>query len=106
MLRIPKDTKELFVSIVSRVSLGEEQCAVLSKEGIDTRFYKYLDEGTMFQQGMNCVVQLESIWKLEKLDLSKYVLFLDEFGSIVKHLVTSSTMEGKRSQIFKRFMNH
>ena len=100
-----KDTSEQFVSIVSRVSLGEEQTAIISNEGIDTRFYKYLDEGTkMFDDGMNCIVQLESIRKLGNLNLSNYVLFLDEFSSIIKHLVTSKTLDRERACIFKMFV--
>ena len=35
-----KDTGMNFISIVSRVSLGQEQFHVIAKEDIDTRFYK------------------------------------------------------------------
>ena len=41
---------------------------------------------------------------MRMLDLSQYVLFLDEFASIVEYLVTSSTLDKNRSDVYRLFV--
>ena len=89
-----KDTGMNFISIVSRVSLGQEQFHVIAKEGIDTRFYKNVNN--QFHQGDNCITTIESIHHLMDLDVGEHVLFLDEFNSLIEHLHTSTTLQNNR----------
>lgn len=86
-----------FISIVSRVSLGEEQSNSFSEFGIDTRFYKNQDK---FENGQNIVITVDSIMKLYNINFSKYVIFLDEFNSIIEYLITSSTLNNTRTLVY------
>jgi len=95
-----KSTNQQFISIVSRVSLGDEQTEILCKEGLDVRFYQLVDK---FEQGQNIVIQVDSLMKLYNIDFSNYVVFLDEFNSIVEYLITSSTLHNVRTIIYQLF---
>ena len=81
-----------FLSIVSRVSLGLEQYETFNEEGIDSIWY----ENDRFDPGDNYVIQVDSLLKLKYWNdvggTDGYVLFLDEFNSIIKHLFTSETL--------------
>ena len=81
-----------FISIVSRVSLGLEQYETFNQEGIDCIWY----ENERFEPGDNYVIQVDSLLKLKYWndvgETGGYVLFLDEFNSIIKHLFTSETL--------------
>ena len=81
-----------FISIVSRVSLGLEQYETFNMAGIETDFYENAD----FEPGNNYIVQLDSILKLRYWEsvgaTDGYILFLDEFNSIIKYLFTSDTL--------------
>jgi len=84
--------KHRFISIVSRVSLGLEQYNTFNEEGIDCGWY----ENNRFDPGDNYVIQIDSLLKLQwwcqQGATCGYVLFLDEFNSIIKHLFTSETL--------------
>ena len=95
-----KNTNQQFISIVSRVSLGDEQTEILCKEGLDVRFYQLVDK---FEQDQNIVIQLDSLMKLYNIDFKNYVVFLDEFNSIVEYLITSSTLNNVRTVIYQLF---
>ena len=97
-----KDKK--FISIVSRISLGEEQYNVFNEYGSKCRFYQFLENGESFDDGDNCVTTIDSIIKLRSLNISEYILFLDEFASIIEYLVISSTLDKHRSTIFQIFV--
>ena len=81
-----------FISIVSRISLGLEQHETFNMAGIETEFYTDHD----FYPGDNYIVQLDSILKLKYMNMigetDGYILFLDEFNSIIKYLFTSDTL--------------
>ena len=81
-----------FVSIVSRISLGLEQYETFMEEGIDCGFY----ENESFYPGENYICQIDSLMKLkwwcDQGGLVNYVLFLDEFNSMITHLFTSDTL--------------
>ena len=81
-----------FISIVSRISLGLEQYETFNMAGIETDFYENAD----FEPGNNYIVQLDSILKLRYWEsvgeTDGYILFLDEFNSIIKYLFTSDTL--------------
>jgi len=92
-----------FCSIVSRVSLGEEQSKKVFKEDnkLENIFYK--DTKGHFLDG-NIVIQIESLMRVLNMDFSDHVIFLDEFNSIIEHLITSSTLDKYRTIIFKIFV--
>ena len=81
-----------FISIVSRISLGLEQYETFNNQGIDTGFY----ENENFEPGQNWIVQVDSLLKLKWFEsigeTEGYILFLDEFNSIIKYLFTSDTL--------------
>jgi len=99
-----KNTNQRFISIVSRISLGEEQYNIFNEYGIDTKFYQFLGKKKAFDYDDNCITTIDSIIKTRNLDLSDYVLFLDEFASIVEYLITSDTLNKNRSIIYKKFI--
>tara|TARA_R110000803_G_scaffold623_1_gene2146 strand:+ start:2184 stop:5105 length:2922 start_codon:yes stop_codon:yes gene_type:complete len=98
-----QQTQMKFISIVSRVSLGKEQYNVFNRDKIDTAFYQ-MDE---YNRDDNYIVQIDSLLKLyyEKDFIGDYCLFLDEYNSIIKHLITSSTLDknGIRIPIMELF---
>ena len=93
-------TDKPFISIVSRISLGEEQYNHFSQHGITCKFYKLEKD---FKTGDNIIVTIDSIKMLYDLDLSKYVIYLDEFNSMLEYLVTSQTLSKFRSIIYLKF---
>jgi len=91
-----------FLSIVSRVSLGWEQSISFAKqEGLDDPwFYKNIGASEKFKEGTNIVIQVDSIMRLYNMDFSNYVLFLDEFNSLIEYVITSPTLNKTRSIIY------
>ena len=100
-----KNTNQKFISIVSRISLGEEQYNVFNEYGIDSKFYQFLEDGQPFDNNDNCVTTIDSIVKLRNIDISEYVLFLDEYASIIEYLVISTTLDKNRSIIYNIFID-
>lgn len=94
-----------FISLISRVSLGQEQYNNFSSAGINCCFYKYVDN---INNGQNVICQLDSILRLYNIvkNISSYVLFIDEFNSLYEYLITSDTLKknNKRYKIFKMFI--
>ncbi len=90
-----------FLSVVSRISLGESQYKLIIDRDIRIRMYnkhKLVNED-------NIIIQLDSICnKLYKIDYTKYVIYLDEFSSILEHLHNSTTLNDKRVGVYKRFL--
>jgi len=88
-----------FLSLVSRVSLGAEQYEnVFTKNGLKCEFYHNTNK--KFITGENVVIQIESLMRLSRIDVSEYVIFLDELNSLLEHLITSSTLDKHRVLIF------
>lgn len=87
-------TEKPFISIVSRISLAESHYRDLA----DTRdIVKYYEMQNDFEYGDSIVIQLDSIKYLTKLHTFKgYIIFYDEFNSIVEHLITSPTLAKSR----------
>jgi hypothetical protein len=96
---------KMFISIVSRISLGAEQYNIFNEFGTKCEFYQFYEKGSSFNNGDNCITTIDSIIKLRNLDLSKYIVYLDEFSSIIEYLVTSSTLKKNRAVIFQDFIN-
>ncbi len=96
-------TNDIFISIVSRRSLGQEQYNNFNTDDfLKCDYYEYVD---YIKNKDNIVIQLDSILRIRNnIDLSKYILVLDEFESIIHYLFTSSTLKKNRILIFIRFI--
>ena len=84
--------KTPFISIVSRVCLGSEQYRSFKDEGVECEFY----QNKKFDFGQSLIITPESLPQIVNYDFSKYVVFLDEFNSIIEHILSSSTMNNNR----------
>ena len=91
-----------FISLVSRVSLGQEQYKVFSEYGIPCKFYKNED---YFRSGDNVIIQIDSIIRLKKIidskSISNYEVFLDEFNSLIEYVISSDTLGQRRIPVLK-----
>ena len=85
-----------FISIVSRVELGNEQHSTLKAHGVNCEIYT----DQTFKYGDNIIITPESSVLIHNYDFSNYVIFLDEFNSITEHLLSSSTLNKRRKQAF------
>ena len=96
-----------FLSIVSRISLGLEQFTVFNEEELYCEFY----ENNPYNQSVGYVIQVDSLMKLYHYYNNGYfkdtTIFLDEFNSLVKHLLTSDTLtqKGTRIPVMKLFQD-
>lgn len=93
-------TNQKFISITSRVSLSYEQCESFRKEGLEVEHYK----DSTFEFGDNIVITPESSLMIRNFDFSNYVIFLDEFDSIINHVLTSDTLKNKRKDVFRTLL--
>jgi hypothetical protein len=82
-----KKTNKKFISLVSRQLLGKEQQLNLKKLGIDSKFY--LDDD--YDYGDNIIICADSLLSLKGFDFSEYIIFIDEFNSVIEYLITSNT---------------
>ena len=96
-------TNDNFISIVSRKSLGQEQYNNFNEDNfLKCGYYEYVD---FIKDKDNIIIQLDSILRIHRnIDLSQYILVLDEFESIIHYLFTSSTLKTKRVLIFMKFI--
>ncbi len=111
-----KDNDIKFISIVSRISLADEQYNVFNEFGIDCLHYQDLNRGECgFYQGDNLIITVDSLLKLYDyteegdeglgdLDLKEYDIFIDEFNSVLEHLINSPTLKNNRMFIFDYFI--
>ena len=87
-----------FISIVSRISLAEEQYAIFRDSGISCKLYN--EQKTWFQEDDSMVICVDSLSRLAGNDFSEYIFFMDEYNSLVEHLFSSSTLHNKRCDVF------
>src|SRR5690606_19128121 len=56
----------------------------------------------------NLAIQVDSLVLMDETTINqisgKYMLFLDEIESLLKYLVTADTLNGKRIEVFKKFV--
>ena len=94
-----------FVSLVSRVSLGEEQYTIFNEHGLDCVFYDYLDDE---YRGENIVIQVDSIGMLGQQlyygGFDDYYVYIDEFNSLVEYLCRSPTLAKYRVRVFEQLI--
>lgn len=98
-----------FLSIVSRISLGKEQVSVFKKSGIECMYHEEAKE-IMEEHGLtswkhfegdNVVITIDSLMKTDCWeDYSGYILFLDEFNSLVEYLICCPLLNKTRIPIF------
>ena len=99
-----KNKKRNFISVVSRRSLAYEQYKTFIEAGIDCVWYENF-EGGKIPENKNVVIQIDSIMKIYSYlnNAHKYTIFLDEYSSLIEHLITSPTLAKTRSVVFKVF---
>ena len=113
-----KETGSRFISIVSRISLGEEQTEVFRDHGIECNYHQELQDtidkhnnecnGCFYNfkhfeehEGDNIIITIDSLCKMEGFtDFYGYTIYLDEINSLIEHLITSPTCAKKRAPIF------
>ena len=89
-----KNHNKKFISIVSRRSLGTEQYNSFNYYGLDCAYY---DISFYMRQGQNYITTIDSFFKYCKdIDFSDYVIFCDEWSSIVAYLIDASTLQSNR----------
>ena len=106
------ENKQPFISIVSRVSLGVEQVRVFKEHGISVYWHEditqEIKEGHGFwgmYEGDNIVITVDSLIKLSNWDRFKnYTIYLDEFNSLVEHLITSPTLQKTRVAVYNQLL--
>jgi len=93
--------KELdFVSVVSRISLAQEQHKKFSELMPDKKIDYYKDEIESLNNGV--VIVIDSIFKLggwRGKEFKNRVVFLDEFNSIVEYVLETPTLNDKRIDV-------
>jgi hypothetical protein len=90
-----------FISIVSRVTLAEEQYKTFNdkKYNIPAKLYNIDD----YDENDGYICQIDSIYKIDKLDnIKNKIIFLDEFNSIIQYIISSSTLKNKRLEVFEK----
>ena len=99
-----------YISITGRISLAEEQYATFyeryesSTSRIPVYYYKDPERPSFsIMEGSSLVIELESIFKIQDWDFSKYVIFLDEFNSLVEQMLGSDTLGKNCKQILYIF---
>lgn len=95
-----------FISIVSRISLGEEQYSIYNEHGLDCLFYEYIEDE---YRGENIVIQIDSIGILGqgiyRGYFENYYVYIDEFNSLVEYLCRSPTLNKYRIRVFEQLIN-
>lgn len=82
-----------FISIVSRISLADEQYRVFNEYGIECAHYQNM---LWVDKGSSMVITIDSIMKLQYCDFREYVVFMDEFNSILEYLIQADTCLGEK----------
>ncbi len=92
-----------FISIVSRRSLAMEQYNDFLEISENVLYYEH--EKHPLRNAGNMVICIDSLAKIQSWDFDDYVIFLDEFDSIIKYLLTSPTLADRRTELFLLLVN-
>jgi len=102
-----------FISIVSRVSLGVEQMRIFTEHGLKVYWHEDISneckKGAFWGmwEGDNIVITVDSLLKLQNWDydtFNDYTIYLDEFNSLIEHLITSPTMQKTRTEVYNMLL--
>jgi hypothetical protein len=94
-----KKNKLPFISIVLRITLGEDHFKGFTKDGINVKMYKIGDEIQELKDGDNIIITPNSLPRLMDYDFSKYVLFLDELDALTDYIINCDTSSMKKNRI-------
>jgi len=100
-----KQENTKFISIVSRVSLAQEQYMTFSKSGINCGLYKIID-GRLVSR-YNYVITIDSILRVANwscYEYKNYIVYLDEFNSMIEYLICADTLNNKRVVVFNALL--
>ena len=97
-----KDNNLKFISLVSRISLADEQYNTFSEHGIQCKNYQIAES---LCNGENVIITVDSIRRLYDFDFTEYVIFLDEYNSLLEYLVTANTLAKNRSLIYLKVIH-
>jgi len=97
-----------FISIVSRISLGEEQQRVLTDAGIECHFYQDIKDWRQYE-GDNIIITIDSLMKMncwfsnddEYNPFEEYTLYLDEYNSLLEYFLSCPNLDTKRLFVYK-----
>tara|TARA_R110000737_G_scaffold224042_2_gene238955 strand:- start:4527 stop:7604 length:3078 start_codon:yes stop_codon:yes gene_type:complete len=96
--------KYQFLSIVSRISLAQEQHRVFNDSNVKCSLYLNMTRNSFKYGKDSLVIQIDSIMKIiygiTKGLFKNYILYLDEFNSLIEHLITSPTLDNKRLNVY------
>lgn len=98
-----RENKEnTILSIVSRCSLANAHYNEFLKKDITIYNYQLCHERYFTSNKQNLIICADSLLRLYKLDFTNKIVFLDEFDSLIKHIINSPTIK-KRVQIWNLF---
>jgi len=98
-----KDTR--FLSIVSRVSLAQEQYKTFLQNNINCDLYKIIDN--RLESRYNYVITIDSILRVANwscYEYKNYIVYLDEFNSMIEYLICADTLNTKRVIVFNALL--
>ena len=115
-----KNTNKRFISVVSRVSLGLEQEKVFKNAGIECVWHEDItnpteeimqeknhipyDIGWWMFEGENIITTIDSVIKMVNWDdFNDYVIYLDEYNSLIEYFVDCPNLCNKRVSVWKQF---
>jgi len=99
-----ENTNIKLLTIISRVSLGDQLISSFDKEGIKIRDYR----DNMFKKGDHYNVCLNSIQKLNYFkdeDIENYIVYIDEINSFIKHITHNITINKNLYEITRILTN-
>ena len=89
-----KDERQTFIIPTSRVSLAQELYNTMGKHGINVQYY---ENSGYIHEGESLIITIESLVdRTEHIDFKDYVLVMDEYNSLINHLITSPTIKSRR----------
>lgn len=104
--KIKNGEQQPFISIVSRISLGEEQHRVFTDAGIESHFYKDIGDWRQYE-GDNIIITIDSLMKMncwlgdDKNPFEEYIIYLDEYNSLLEYFLSCPNLDSKRIFVYK-----
>jgi len=90
--------KRKYISIVSRKSLARDHYERLPNGKV------YYNE-KLLEYGDNIIISIDSLLKIKELEYDEYIIFIDEFNSVLEHLINSETyVKQNRIEIYNLFI--